>query len=630
MIEQLKENIIKANTAYRNGNPIMSDLEYDTLLEELSLLSPDDDLLSMVCHNVVDESRKSKLPTDMASMNKIKSMESIDDWCRLKGISKSEIVIMTPKFDGLSLCVDETSNEAWTRGDGVYGQRSNDHYKLISNHLYEDIHETGNPFEGLPFKYTYGEVMMSKKKFEDVYSKDFANPRNLVAGLLNSKSISDSLKDCEHIKYGAVCHKSYINSVSTKKEILDELNSGQRSKVKYHVCKISDLTEELLIGIFHEWSVDYVIDGIIIEINDLSLQNKLGRETSSNNPVWARAFKHPSFEETAESEVIGISWNISKQGLLKPILHINPINLDGVTVSNVTGNNARFVKDMGIGVGAKVLVKRSGMVIPLIVDVLETVDFVQPTIEGVEIDWNEAGIELITLTETDDQKLKKNIAFFEILEADNVSEGVITQLWEAGHTTIKDILNLTKDDLEKIDRFGKRKASIVFNSIQKSVKDVQLSKLQHATGIFKGLGSRKLVLLEQFTEKPSIDKVMEIEGFAEISAKSYIDSYDEFFEFIKDLPVTIEEKVEVVPAGDDLVGKSFVFTGVRRKDLNEVIESRGGKIGSGVSKTTSYLVVKATGSGSSKENKAIALKESGQDIEVVTVEQLEELLKTNG
>ena len=622
MIEQLKENIIEANASYRKGNPIMSDSEYDTLLEELALLSPDDDLLSLVGHVVVDESRKRRLPIDMASMNKIKSMDDVNDWCRLKGISKSEIVIITPKFDGLSLCVNELDNSASTRGDGTFGQQSDEHYKLIGNHLYEDIHEDGDPFSTLPFTYTYGEVMMGKKKFEDDYSKDFANPRNLVAGLLNSKSISESLKDCDYIKYGAICRTKF----STKKEIIDELNSGQRVKVNYHICMISELTEDLLIDLFHKLSPDYEIDGLIIEINDISIQNRLGRETSSNNPVWARAFKHPSFEQTAESEVIGISWNISKQGLLKPILHINPIKLDGVTVSNVTGNNARFVKDMGIGVGAKVLVKRSGMVIPLIVDVLETVDFIQPTIEGVEVDWNEAGIELITLTETDDQILKKNVAFFEILEADNVSEGVITQLWEAGHKTIKDILNLTKVDLEKIDRFGKRKASIVFNSIQKSVKDVQLSKLQHATGIFRGLGSKKLVLLEQFTEKPSVDKVMVIDGFAEKSAKSYIDSYDEFFDFIKDLPVTIEEKVEVAPVGDDLVGKQFVFTGVRRKDLNEVIESRGGKIGSGVSKNTSYLVVKATGSGSSKENKAISLKEGGQDIEVVTVEQLEELL----
>jgi DNA ligase (NAD+) len=608
MIEQLKKQITKANDAYRLGNPIISDKEYDLLVDELSLLSPDDELLSKVGHSVSDESRKAKLPIEMASMNKIKSMNDVDDWTRLKGISKSEYVIITPKFDGLSLCVNESTSEAWTRGDGEFGQKSSEHYALIQNHL---------NLEEDPFSFTYGEVMIPKQVFIDKFSTDFANPRNLVAGLLNSKTISDSLKDCQYIKYGAVCKRNF----STKQEVINELNKGQQSKVQYHICQLSDLTEDLLIDLFHKFSTEFEIDGLIIELNDLTLQDNLGRETSSNNPVWARAFKHPSFEQSAETDVIGISWNISKQGLLKPILHIKPVKLDGVTVSNVTGNNARFVKDLGLGIGAKVVVKRSGMVIPIIADVITTVEFIQPTIEGVEVDWNENGIELITLTETDDQKLKKIVAFFEILETDNVSEGVITQLWDAGYKTIKDVLNLTTSDLEKIDRFGKRKADIVYKSIQKSVSNIQLSKLQHATGIFKGLGSKKLVLLEDFTTKPTIDQVISIEGFAEVSAKSYIDSYDIFFDFIKDLSVTIAEKVEAVKVGTDLEGKSFVFTGVRRKDLEEVIESRGGKIGGSVSKTTTHLVMKAVGSGSSKEKKAVEL-----GVEVITVEQLEKLL----
>ena len=613
MIEQLKEQIIKANEAYRVGNPIISDSDYDKLVEELELLSPNDELLSKVGYVVADETRKSKLPIEMASMNKIKSMEDIDDWCRLKNISKNEIVIITPKFDGLSLCVNEFTYEAWTRGDGTYGQKSNDHYKLIGNHLNSNTHRDILR----SFNYTYGEVMMSKKTFTEKYSSDFANPRNLVAGLLNSKEANESLKDCSFIKYGAVVNKDYY---STKQDLIEGLNVCQEIKVQYHVCKISDLSEELLISLFKEYSVDYEIDGLIIEINDLSLQYTLGRETSSNNPCYARAFKHPSFEQSAETEIIGISWNISKQGYLKPTLHINPVKLDGVTVSNVTGNNARFVKDMGIGIGAKVLVKRSGMVIPIIADVITPVEFQMPDVPN--IDWNENGVELITLTETDEQKLKKIVAFFEILEADNVSEGVITQLWDAGYKTIKDILLLTTSDLEKIDRFGKRKAKIVYDSIQKSVTDVSLSKLQHATGIFKGLGSKKLALLEDFTTKPTIEQVMSIEGFAEISAKSYIDSYDEFFNFVKDLPVTISEKVEVVKTGNDLDGKQFVFTGVRRPDLESVIESRGGKIGGSVSKNTTHLIMKVVGSGSSKEKKAIDF-----GCEIMTVEQLEDLLK---
>lgn len=602
MIDKLKEKIINANNAYRIGKPIMSDAEYDLLIEQLADISPDDELLAKVGHSISDESRKVKLPIDMASMNKLKSMDAISDWCRLKGIPLSEYVVITPKFDGLSLCVDEDTNEAITRGDGVFGQKSDEHYSLIQNHL---------NLEDDPFKYTYGEVIMPKQVFIDKYSNDFANPRNLVAGLLNAKEPTDALKDCQYIKYGAITKKNF----KTKQEILNELNAGQAVKVQFYICKISDLTEDLLIQLFHNYSVDYEIDGLIVEINDLSLQEKLGRETSSNNPVWARAFKHPSFEQTAESDVIGISWNISKQGYLKPIIHINPVKLDGVTVSNVTGNNARFVKDMGIGVGSRVKITRSGMVIPKIIDVLIKVDFQMPSIA--DIDWNENGIELITLTETDDQKLKKIIAFFEILEADNISEGVITQLWDAGYKTIKDILNLTKEDLEKLDGFGKRKAAIVFNSIQKSIANVELSKLQHATGVFKGLGSKKLALLEHFTQKPSVEEVMKIEGFAEISAKSYVDSYDDFFNFIKDLPIKIEQKQKVESVSNDLEGMTFVFTGIRMKDAEVVLESKGAKIGSSVNKNTTHLVCKDPNSGSSKLEKAKSL-----GVKIISVDEL--------
>jgi NAD-dependent DNA ligase len=610
MIDKIVAKLEEANLAYRTGNAIMSDKDYDEMVDLLLSYDPENEFFSKVGIEVLDETRKSKLPIDMASMNKIKTIEDIRTWLRLKGINSNTEIVCTPKFDGLSLCHDEINTNTWTRGDGEFGQKSDEHYKLIQNHL---------SLKSDPFSYTYGEVIMPKQVFADKYSTEFANPRNLVAGLLNSKEVTEPLKDLQFIKYGAIPNEGF--NFKTKSDILDMLNSGQEVKVNYHLFEAEDITEELLIELFKRWSVDYEIDGIILEVNDLKLQDSLGRETSSNNPCYARAFKHDSFEQKAEATVLGISWNISKHGLLKPVLHITPIKLDGVTVSNVTGNNAKFVKDMGLGIGAKVVVKRSGMVIPLIVQVLETVDFVMPVVEGTDIDWNENGIELITLTETDDQKIRQNIAFFEILEADNVSEGIITQLWDAGYKTIEDILNVTTTQLESIDRFGKRKAQIVYNSIQKSVTDVQLSKLQHATGLFRGLGSKKLALLEHFTTKPTIDKVMEIEGFAEISAKVFVDNYDNFFTFVGNLPITIAKKIESVKVGTDLDGKSFVFTGVRRKDLEEVIESRGGKVAGSVSKTTTYLVMKAKGSGSSKETKAVSL-----GVVILTVEELENLL----
>jgi len=619
MIEQLKEQIIKANDAYRLGNPIISDKEYDLLVDELSLLSPDDELLSKVGYSVSDESRKAKLPIEMASMNKIKSMDDINDWCRLKGISKNEVVIITPKFDGLSLCVNELSNDAFTRGNGTYGQKSNEHYKLIDNHLY-DV-ENVDPFSPIDCQFTYGEVMMSKKTFTEKYSNDFANPRNLVAGLLNSKEATQSLKDCDYIKYGAIFTPDLMKMRYTKQEVIDYLNQYQKVKVQYYVCKISELTEELLISLFKEWSIDYEIDGLIIEINNLSLQYTLGRETSSNNPCYARAFKHPSFEQSAETEVIGISWNISKNGALRPIVHIKPVKLDGVTVSNVTGNNARFIKDSGIGIGSIIRVVRSGMVIPLIKEVIYSVEFEMPNIPNIE--WDKRGIDIITKEITEDQKFKQIVAFFEILEADNMGEGNIAILWKNGYKTISDILSISKEDLMDIDGFGDRKSDIILNSIKKSVNNISLPKLQHASNCFVGLGSKKLQLLEHFgyENKPKMDDIIGIDGFAEISANSYLDGFDKFKSFINGLPIVISEIKKNEKISSEFDGKSFCFTGLRRKDIEMIIESKGGKVSSSVSKNLTYLVAKDINSTSSKLTRASQL-----GVTLLSIDDLEKMV----
>ena len=238
------------------------------------------------------------------------------------------------------------------------------------------------------------------------------------------------------------------------------------------------------------------------------------------------------------------------------------------------------------------------------------------------IGWNENEVELMTLTETDEQKFKQLVSFFEILEVENAGEGVFAQLWEAGYKTVKQILELKPSDMERLEGFGKRKAEIVYNAIQSKIKDVQLSKLQHATGIFKMLGSKKLLLLEGFKEKPTLQQVMSIEGFAEKSALSYLDGYDKFFDFIKDLPITIAEKKQAEKLSNELEGKSFCFTGVRCKDLEPIIESKGGKIASGVSKNLTYLVAKDPGSGSAKLLKAQEL-----GVILLSVQDLEDLLK---
>ncbi len=610
--EIIFDRLRKWNIAYRKGAPLVSDRVYDEEYDMAKANYPDNIFFDEIGFDIAligDKERERELPIIMASMNKEKSMDELKTWFRLKNIPINAELVLTPKLDGMSLCVDEETHQATTRGDGVTGQASDDHYKYVRNHL------IGNDY----FKYTYGEIMMRKDVFNDKYAIKFANPRNLVAGLINNKTATESLRDTAYIKYGAVLADKFKNEFKTKSSILEALNKGQEIGVPFVVTRLSEFSDAYFIDLFKKWSIDYEIDGIIIEVNDISLQQKLGRERSTENPVWARALKLPAFEQTAITEVIGITWNISKQGYLKPILHVKPIKLDGVTVSNVTGNNAKYVRDNGIGIGAVVKVVRSGMVIPKVIEVITKVDFQMPDYQN--IGWNENGVELMTLTATKEQAFKQLVSFFEILEVENAGEGVLKQLWEAGFTTVKDILELKPYHMEGLDGFGKRKSEIVYNAIQSKMKEVDLAKLQHATGIFKMLGSRKLELLKHFDEKPALQQVMAIEGFAEKSAQAYIDGFDKFNDFIKDLPITIK-KTKFVASSNELNGKSFVFTGVRSDESEKKIQEMGGKIGSSVSRNTTYLVVKTKGSGSSKETKAIEL-----GVGILTLDELKKMIK---
>lgn len=607
---ELKEKLIRWNDLYRNGTPIVSDEVYDEHVRLLSEINPDDDLLLEI-GSKVNSNRKRKLSIAMASMNKLKTIEDIFNWVRLKQIPEDADLVLTPKFDGISLETDEIKKLSTTRGDGEIGQASDEHYKLLGNKLSDP-----NP----KVEYTYGEVVMLKSIFNEKYSEDYANPRNLVSGKFNDDDPSDILEDCIYVKYGAENH-----SFNKKSELLDYLNTYQEYKVSYVINKLSDLTKEYLYNLFQTWSQDVLIDGIIIEVNDMKIREELGRETSTNNPVWARAYKSDEFEEKKDTLYIGETWNTSKQGYLKPIIHVEPVNLDGAVVSNITGNNARFMVEMNIGKGSILKIKRSGMVIPFIVDVSGDGECNLPQYCkcGSTVHWNENKIELVCDDENCPYRLIKSvISFFKIIEVEYFSGGTITQVVDAGYNTIKKILDMSISDFESLPKFGNKKANLVHNAIHSKINTIPLNKLMHASGCFNGLGSKKLALLEHFEECPKYGEVYNIDGFSYKSEEIFVNGWTTFWDFIKDTNIKVNKKQIKEPMSNELEGKIFVFTGVRSKEAETKIEDKGGKIGSGVSKTTTHLVMKEKGSGSAKETKAIEL-----GIEILTLNELLELLK---
>lgn len=357
-INVLRDKISKANKAYRLGKPFLSDYEYDLLIDTLTEVSPHDPILSQIGFIDGNDERMEDLPVEMNSMNKVKTVEELKKWMVSKGIPEDTALIETPKYDGASLCVKEAQRRAWTRGNGIQGQRSDEHLKVLTNGATPKVPDT---------LISFGEAICSKKAFkkhEDV----FVNPRNMISGKLNagfgSKGWSEEvLGDSEYIRYG-------LNlETADKDKQLEICNKLNCVKVPYKIVTLKDVTADTMKALFDEWGKDYTLDGIIIEVNDAKLRQSLGRETGSGNPCYARAYKG-NFEEIKETTVVEVEWNVSKQGYLKPVGIVEPVSLDGATVTRITLFNAAYVQNMKIHKGVKILCKRSGGVIPYIIKVL--------------------------------------------------------------------------------------------------------------------------------------------------------------------------------------------------------------------------------------------------------------------
>ncbi len=618
-LEELKKRIIHANEAYRKGSALISDSEFDALVEELKRRTGGrDPLFSSIGFEVNDRDiRKEDLPVPMFSMNKIKSSEELRKWAKNKGIGEDTLVVITPKFDGLSFLVQENQKKAWTRGNGFQGQKSDAHFAvLMSNKEPVKIKING---------YTSGEVIMRKEVFRKNWSGEFKNSRNMGAGALNTKEPKKILSDFDFIRFGL--HLDEDGFKDREEEIIFLNKNVNTVKLEYFTCLIKDLTDSLLNKYYSLLNKEYEIDGLIIEINDKKLRSSLGRERNGN-PVYARAWKGFREEEKI-TKIREIVYQISKYGLLKPVARVEPVELDGAVVSNVTLINARYMRENGIGVGSLISIIRSGQVIPKVVRVIERTGDNLPLkcpSCGALLQWNESNVELKCSDSRNciEQKIQKVIAFFEIMEVDNLSDGIVRQLFNSGHDSIKKILELSIEDFERLENFKERKAGVIYNSIHSRMKNARLEKIMHASSLFEGLGSKKLILLSRYNSpeiKPDREEILGIEGFSDKSADIFIEGYKAFWAFIAELPITIARE-EVSLKSEKLKDFRVCFSGVRSKELEKTITDNGGKIVNGVSGKTTYLVVKEKGSGSSKEKKAL-----DNNIQIATIGEFENLAR---
>jgi NAD-dependent DNA ligase len=605
--EELKEILDRANKAYRlTGESELTDQQYDYLLTQVL----DDDFKNKV--GVEIEKNKIDLPVSMGSMTKIKTQEEVEAWYKSKNIISSlgeELMLLTPKFDGMSLLVKYEMGvyqKAYTRGDGKVGQDVTEHFRYtkLGKNVIDDC------FSG----YLIGEAIMKDKVFEKKYKGKYKNPRNMVAGVLSRKEITAELADIDFIAYNVVFSDDNFRNIETRSGEIGFLNVNNNKMfgflIEAKVMSTKSIDQKCLQKTFDNLDT-YQFDGIIIEVNNKYIQGTIGNDTNSLNPAYARAWK-PASKDDATTTVEGVAWQISKTGAAKPVVQIEPVDLCGVTISNVTGINAKFMKENKIGVGSVITIIRSGDVIPKIVDIVvpckgDTLPDKCPCCDS-ELSFNSTKVDLICDNKLcGDRVISSNADFLKILGVEEVGEGVVKQLYESGAKTIPKILSMTKEDFEKLDSFGERKAEITYNEIHSKLTDIPLCKLQHASNMFKSLGSTKLALLEKFDSRDNIPTRTEItltDGYSDKSAEAYLSVIEDFWEFYEEISDYVTIKPYVAPIVGPLTDNVFVFTGGKPKDMISKIESLGGKLGSSVSKKTFALVAKDKGSGSSKETKA--------------------------
>lgn len=578
-IDEMKEVIEMADDSFFNSDePILTDEVYDILKDHLLIVDPD---YKKVGANV--KGKKVKLPYWMGSMDKIKN--DISTWTN----KYTGDVIISDKLDGISGMIHE--GKFYKRGDGEYGTDITKFLKLLN------IPKTD---------YTVrGELVISKYNFANLPIIS-SNPRNFVAGLMNAKK-----PDPELVKFVDFIVFEIINSDLIPSKQLELLNKDG-FKTVYHI-KEEDINKDKLEQLLIKRKCDglYDIDGLVIR------HNKKHKRETSGNPKYAFAFKSESTFPKAEVIVTDIEWNISKHKYLKPTVIFDPVKLGDVTVRRATGVNAKNIFDNGIGIGAKLLVIRSGDVIPHIKEVIKEV---KPTMPKVEYKWNDTRVD-IYVEESDEADEKIFISMIVKLNIEGLKEGTLAKLYKNGINTLKKIKNLTKEQLLDIEGFKEKSSKKLIEAIKN--KQFDCIELMSATSLFgRGLADKTFkIILDKYNINvtPTMEQLIELEGIAEKTALNYLEGLPKFREFMKENDVECKTKKQKSVKNKLFLDKKIVMTGFRDLKIQEFIELNGGEVTNSISKNTYLLIYKDESKSTTKLTKAKEL-----DVSIIQLNEFKE------
>ena len=628
-----------------------SDDLYDLIKETVKERAPDHPYFKTVGAPVkassLSGSKKVTLPYYMGSMDKIKSDEGalrrfVDR------VGPPYDFVFSDKLDGISaLYVYDPQVAAnpklFTRGNGYEGQD-------ISWMLpYLTINMEGNNIPSLAKKtkekiVVRGELIMTKLDFEEVKDKG-ANARNMVAGIVNSKTPSkDMLRRVQFIAYSVIYPQL---SVSMQMRWLEKNNW---TTVPFRIMKnVPGLSFDVLSDYLtkrRDYS-DFEIDGIIVA------HDKYYDIVAGENPDHAFAFKSMMRENAAEVIVTGVEWGVSKHGLLKPVVLFNGVSLGGVTIRRATGFHAKYIKENVIGPGARIVITRSGDVIPYITKVLTPAFDGQPMMPDVDYDWTKNDVDIVVKNKDTDPEVatKALISFFSKVKVHGFSTNSVRKMVETGFKKAEDIMYASREDF--VNALGVANGEKVWQGMREAREKIDCVTLMDASNLFgPGFGAKKLkMIVDKIPDVMNPEKTLDVDtlthldGVSDATAENFIAGRRAFLDYIADSPYFSYESLctknklpqkrnnknnnkmtkdesdsssyasfsdgenpENVAKNSkndrNMTGEQVVFTGFRDADLEERTEKAGGKVASSISGKVTLLIYKTYSDKSAKIKQA--------------------------
>lgn len=614
---------------YQESREIMSNFEYDKLYDELVSLEKETGIVfansptQNVGYEVVSALPKERHEKPMLSLNKTKSVEELADW--LGG----QTGLLSWKMDGLTIVLtyqNGTLVKAVTRGNGEIGEVITANAKAFVN-VPLNISYQGELILRGEAIIRYSDFEKINEQIEDVDAK-YKNPRNLCSGSVRQLNSEITAQRQVHFYAFSLVKADGIDFKNSRKEQFEWLKTQGFEVVEYHEVTKETLPETVKMYSEAIAENDTPSDGLVLLYDDIAYGQSLGR--TAKFPRDSIAFKWA--DEIQETKLLYIEWSASRTGLINPVAVFEPVELDGTTVSRASVHNISIMEALELGAGDRITVYKANMIIPQIADNLtrsgvRDIPEVCPVCGGQTEVRRINDVKSLYCTNPDCQAKKiKSFTLFTSRDALNIaglSEATLEKFIGVGMIhEYADIFHLDRhqEEIVEMDGFGQKSYDNLIAAAEKA-SHTTLPRMVYGLGVAGiGLANAKMICRHfkndfEAMRHATVEELVEIDGIGEVLAQAWTAFFSDgknnaiVDHLLAELTFEAEDEESSEGADEAFAGMNFVITGSleqfkNRKELQELIERRGGKVTGSVTSKTNYLINNDVASSSSKNKKA--------------------------